>query len=72
MVKNTASFERLGELVLEEILVRAGIEQPKTPNQNEHSVSLDFRVLSDARGKSVAIEGHRYDGSRYTLRLELD
>ena len=71
MNENEASFQRLGELVLEEILVRAGIEQPRALGEEELSVTLDFRVWSDEQSNSVLVEGSHYDGAPYQLRLEI-
>ena len=72
MAENASSFQRLGELVLEEILVRSGIHQPHLPDSASLRVSLDFEVRADERDESVVVEGAYYDGTPYVLRLSVE
>ena len=69
MSGNEASFQRFGEIILEEILVRSGIAQPHLDEGDNPRVSLDFNVRADEATGAVVVEGNHYDGTPFTLRL---
>ena len=71
MQANEVPFCELGEVVLEEILLRAGLEQPRSANTNRVALSLDFEVCVDKNTESVVIQGNRFDGSPLNIRLNI-
>ncbi len=72
MQANEVPFCELGEAVLEEILLRAGLEQPRSASTSRVALSLDFEVCVDKSSESVVIQGKRFDGSYFNIRLKID
>ena len=71
MSENDTSFQRFGEIMLEEILVRSGIAQPHLDEGENPRVTLDFNVRADEASHAITVEGTHYDGAPFTLRLRV-
>ena len=65
------AYQDLGEAILEEVLVRAGIDQARTAQGDEIRVALDFLVSVDAERDQLVIRGERIGQSAFELRLAL-
>lgn len=63
--------QELGEVVLEEVLVRAGIDQAHSAPADELRLALEFVVGVDAERDQLVIRGTRLGQSPFELRLDL-
>lgn len=66
------TYQRLGEAVLEEIIVRAGLDQPHAAAAGAVPVALQFVVSADAGDRAVRIRGERLGQAPLELRIDLD
>jgi len=69
-METRTAYELLGEMVLEEILVQAGIQQAHDPGGADIRVELAFVVAVDAGTDRVLVHGNRL--GRPPLRIHLD
>ncbi len=65
------ALQELGEVALEEILVRAGIDQAHDALGDEIPVALNFRVGVDPEQNQLVIRGERLGQAPLELRLAL-
>ncbi len=65
------AYQDLGEAILEEVLVRAGIDQARTAQGKELRLALDFVVSVDAESDQLVIRGERIGQSPLEVRLDL-
>ncbi len=63
--------QQLGEAVLEEILVRAGLDQPQPSPGDAVPVSLQFIVRADPETGALVISGERVNQPPLELRVRL-
>lgn len=66
------TYQLLGEALLEEIVVRAGLDQAQAPPRDAVPVSLSFVVSADAETGQLVIRGERVGGAPLELRFDLD
>ena len=66
------AYQRLGEAVLEEIVVRAGLDQAQTAPRDAVPVALHFVVSADAEDRRLVIRGERIGQAPLELRFDLD
>ncbi len=65
------TYQWLGEALLEEIVVRAGLDQAQAPSQDSVPVTLHFVVTADAEDGCLVIRGDRIGQAPLELRLDL-
>ncbi len=65
------TYARLGEALLEEIVVRAGLDQAQTPSSDAVSVALHFLVSADIDEGRLVIRGERIGQAPVEVRLDL-
>ena len=65
------AYQDFGEAILEEVLVRAGIDQARAAQGDEIRVALNFVVSVDAGRDQLVIRGERIGQSAFGLRLAL-
>jgi len=65
------TYQRLGEAVLEEIVVRAGLEQAQAEPRESVSVALTFIVSAEAEENRLVIRGDRVGQTPLELRIQL-
>ena len=65
------AYQDLGEAILDEVLVRAGIDQGRSPGDAEIRLALDFVVSVDEEQNHLVIRSERIGQSALELRLEV-
>ena len=65
------TYQRLGEALLEEIVVRAGLDQAQAPSPDPVSVALHFVVSADREDGRLVIRGDRIGQAPLEVRLDL-
>ncbi len=65
------AYQDLGEVILDEVLVRAGLDQARSEPGDEISLALDFHVSMDTDTNQLVIRGDRIGQAPFELRLEL-
>ena len=71
MDDQAAAYQELGEVLLEEVLVRAGLDQAHAGQGDEIRLALDFVVSVDAERGQLVIRVKRIGQSAFELRLDL-
>jgi hypothetical protein len=71
MSGNQEAYQALGEAILEQLVVRAGILQGQTPAVRALQVALNFEIASDANGESIVISCERVGSAPLELQLQL-
>ena len=66
------AYQDLGEAILEEVLVRAGVDQARAAQGDEIRTTLDFLVTVDTERDQLVIRGERIGQSAFELRLALE
>ena len=69
MSQNLAASQVFGEMMLEEILVRAGLGQPTAIDPNNINLSFKIVVVTDADVPGIAIRCERIGKSPLELQL---
>ena len=65
------TYQRLGEALLEEIVVRAGLDQARAPSSDPVSVALHFVVSAEREAGHLVIRGDRIGQAPLEVRLDL-
>ena len=71
MEDQVIAYQDLGEVILDEVLVRAGIDQARSAHGGDISLELDFHISVDAENQQLVIRGERIGQSAFELRLAL-
>lgn len=71
MNDNQDAYLALGEAVLEQLVVRAGILQGQTPAASSLHLSLEFEVASDADNNSIVVCCERVGSTPLELQVQL-
>ena len=71
MDDQVSAYQELGEVVLEEVLVRAGIDQAHSARGDEIRLALEFVVGVDAERGQLIVRGERIGQPAFELRLAL-